>query len=268
VTEAPQAGAAGHPPARSDRARAGGAGVTTPLACAASIALHAALLLGLSRARPTPAPRDPPVEVEIREVPRPAEPPGASVEPPLREPTLPAPRLALRAPRAKQPPRAALEPPPTAVAPSEPAKAPPIRIGVSMSSTTAAGGFAVPVGNTLHGEPPHRAEEPSSVLPYRSEGYLPATEVTSLPVPIPVDIPRSEYPEEARRLGFEGMVKLRLLVDEQGRVREAKLLHDPGHGLGAQALRNAKRYLRFRPALREGRPVATEIPFTMAFELD
>lgn len=233
-----------------------------PLACAASVALHAALLIGLSLAHPAPAARNPPVEVEIREVSR-------APEPPRLEPARPAPRLALRAPDRGPPPRDAPPPPPSAIAPSAPAKPPPIRIGVSMSSaTTAGGGVAVPVGNTLYGEPPRRAADPSSVQPYRTDGYVPATEVTSLPVPVEVDIPRSEYPEEARRLGIEGLVKLRLLVDEGGRVREAKLLHDPGHGLGAQAIRNAKRYLRFRPALRDGRPVATEIPFTMAFELD
>lgn len=237
-----------------------------PLACAASVALHAALLIGLSLAHPAPAARNPPVEVEIREVSRAPEPPPD--EPPRLEPARPAARLALRAPD-RRPPRDAPPPPPSAIAPSAPAKPPPIRIGVSMSSaTTAGGGVAVPVGNTLYGEPPRRAADPSSVQPYRTDGYVPATEVTSLPVPVEVDIPRSEYPEEARRLGIEGLVKLRLLVDEGGRVREAKLLHDPGHGLGAQAIRNAKRYLRFRPALRDGRPVATEIPFTMAFELD
>jgi protein TonB len=246
-----------------------------PLACAASVALHAALLIGLSLAHPAPAARNPPVEVEIREVSRAPEPPRAPVGA-LRssarrwvaEPARPAPRLALRAPD-RRPPRDAPTPPPSAIAPSAPAKPPPIRIGVSMSSaTTAGGGVAVPVGNTLYGEPPRRAADPSSVQQYRTDGYVPATEVTSLPVPVEVDIPRSEYPEEARRLGIEGLVKLRLLVDEGGRVREATLLHDPGHGLGAQAIRNAKRYLRFRPALRDGRPVATEIPFTMAFELD
>ena len=74
-------------------------------------------------------------------------------------------------------------------------------------------------------------------------------------------------PAEAARAGVEGEVKLRLLVDETGRVRSVTVLRDPGHGLGPAAARIARRYFRFRPARLGGEPVATEIPFTVLFEL-
>ncbi len=238
------------------------------LAYAASLALHGSIFLALLVVRPPPAPQNPPVEVEIREL-TPPDPPRD--EPPRPEPTRIARAPQLRPPLRQAPPPAEPEapPPPGAPAPQGTlAKPTPVRIGVSMSSTTTAGGFAAPVGNTAYGQVPPRAEDPASVEPYRSERYVPPSQVTSLPVPVQVDIPKSEYPDEARRLGIEGAVKLRLLVDEEGRVQDAKVLSDPGHGLGPRAVRNAKRYLRFRPALRAGKPVATEIPFTIAFELD
>jgi hypothetical protein len=46
-----------------------------------------------------------------------------------------------------------------------------------------------------------------------------------------------------------------------------KVLKDPGHGLADAAVRNVKRYCRFRPARRNAEAVATEIPFTLHFEL-
>ena len=69
------------------------------------------------------------------------------------------------------------------------------------------------------------------------------------------------------RLGIEGEVKLRLVVDEEGRVQDVKVLRDPGHGFGSVAQRSAKAYCRFRPAKKNGEAVATEIPYTIRFEL-
>ncbi len=63
--------------------------------------------------------------------------------------------------------------------------------------------------------------------------------------------------------GREGMEA----IDETGRVRSVAVLRDPGHGLGPAAARIARRYFRFRPARLGGEPVATEIPFTVLFEL-
>ncbi|HEX8909953.1 MAG TPA: TonB family protein, partial [Anaeromyxobacteraceae bacterium] len=158
-------------------------------------------------------------------------------------------------------------PPPNQPPPPDAARAAPPRIGISMESTTTAGAVAAPVGNTLYGRAPERAADPAAVKPYRSERYAPPSQVTTLPEPLGCDIPRAEYPEEARRLGVEGEVRLRVVVDEEGRVREAKVLRDPGHGFGAVAARAARAYCRFRPAQKDGAAVATEIPYTIRFEL-
>jgi protein TonB len=94
---------------------------------------------------------------------------------------------------------------------------------------------------------------------------VPVALLQTLPQPIgDTDfIKASDYPEEARRLGIEGAVKVRLVIDERGQVI-ARSLAGPrlGHGLDELALRKA-RLLRFKPGLdRDGRPVTTSIVWT------
>jgi protein TonB len=222
---------------------------------ALSAALHAALLGVLAAAIPAPHPRQELVTIEIDEAPPPPPPPPAAARPE------PAPAVAA-APR-ERPPPPPNEPAPTAAPP----RRAPIRVGVALSATATAGGVAAPVGNTLYGQVPETAPEPSEVKPQRAGRYLPPTEVDAPPVPLSLEVPPGEYPREAREAGFEGDVRLRLRVDAEGRVREAEVLSDPGHGLGAAAVPIAKRYYRFRPAQRGGQPVAAELVLTVRFQL-
>ncbi len=242
----------------------------------ASAVLHAALFALLLRAPAPEERRSEPVTVEIVEVAPPPTPPPAPPEP---EPARPQPVRVVRPPKRiaslPPPPRDAPPPPPEAPpdAPPPPNDAPaakpgPVRIGISMSSTTSTGGYAAPVGNSLYGKAPERATEPGEARPYRSDRYVPPTQVTTLPEVVSGSAPRSEYPPEARKLQREARVRLRVYVDELGRVAQATVIADPGFGFGEAAVRVMKRYYKFRPARRNGEPVATEIPFTVVFELD
>jgi protein TonB len=137
-----------------------------------------------------------------------------------------------------------------------------------MSSSTSSQGVAAPAGNSLYGEAPRTAPEPSDVKPYRAEHYAPPTEVTTLPRPIGECQPaQDEYPEAARRSGLEGKVVLRLLLDADGRIAEATVLQDPGHGFGAAAVETVKRHCRFEPGRRGDEKVATWIRYTVRYEL-
>jgi periplasmic protein TonB len=247
-----------------------------PAAYGVSLALHGLLFAGLLGVHPPREQRATPVDIDLVETPPPrALPPEAPppAQPPAAVPVRRPPRVAhtLRPPPlpADAPPPAASEapPPPNETPPAAAPKSAPVRIGVSMSSTTTAGGFAAPVGNSLYGRAPAKAEDPATAQPYRGDRYAPPTQVTSLPEPLGCEIPKSEYPEEARRLGLEGEVRLRLVVDEEGRVQDVKVLRDPGHGFGAVAARSARAYCRFRPARKDGQAVATEIAYTIRFEL-
>lgn len=138
-----------------------------------------------------------------------------------------------------------------------------------MSSATE-GGVAAPVGNTLYGQAPRTAPEPSEVKPYRApdDRYLPPTQVTVLPRPVgDCAVSAADYPEEASRLGLEGVVVLLLTVDETGKIAGARVVEDPGHGMGPAAVAAVRRSCRFEPARRGGEAVGTTIRFKVRFEL-
>jgi len=245
------------------------------VAYAASVALHAALLAAILVVRPPPERRAMPVSIEIVET-RPP-PPAPAPEPPAppRRAVRTAPRLAVAPPPRDAPPPTEqvpdVPPPPNAPPPpSAPAAKPgPVRIGISMSSTTTAGSYAAPAGNALYGKAPEQAGDPSDATPYRSDRYVPPTQVTRLPELIPPDIPKSEYPAEAKAKQVEGQVRVHVYIDEEGRVRDVRLAGaDPGHGFGKRALEIVRKYYRFKPATRNGEPVATELTLPVTFELD
>lgn len=238
--------------------------VPAPIAYGVSAALHAAGILGLVRIAPV-VHRAEDVAVEIVEVappvppaPAPPPPPAAGLAPPRAAPRAPSP-----APTPAPPPPNA-PPPPDAPAPVRA----PVRIGVSLSSSTSSGGVAAPAGNTLYGELPRTAPEPSEVKPYRSERYVPPTRVTVLPRPVGECRPSAdEYPREAQRLGIEGEVVLLLTIDETGAIADARVVSDPGHGLGVAAVGLVRRHCRFEPGSVGGDRVATTIRYRVTFEL-
>ncbi len=248
--------------------------IPAPAAYALSAAVHVAALLVLSRSDALRPPAADTVAVEIVETspppPPPKEEPPAPVPAPARRPR----STPLAPPRdaPPPPPRTTEAPPPPNAPPPEDAPPPspsaPVRIGIAMSSSTTAGGLPAPVGNTLYGEVPRTAPAPSEVKPYRNEKYVPPTQVTVLPRPMgECAVPPSEYPEEASRLGFEGVVVLSLTVDESGRIVDARVVEDPGHGLGPAAQGSIRRHCRFEPARRGGDAVATTLRFKVRFEL-
>ncbi|WP_426756895.1 energy transducer TonB [Myxococcus sp. Y35] len=226
---------------------------------------------GASRSRPA-APR--PVEMVMVEVqnpppPPPLEEPKPEPEPPKPPPpkpraVKPPPVKVAEAPKPLPPPPVDAPPPPNE-APPPAAKAAPLVVGLSMSSTTSAGGFAAAVGNTLYGKTGPTAKAPQEVKAYRAPKYAPIYQVDSEPtVASEVKIP---YPEEARRAGVEGTVTLSITIDHEGRVVAVKILKGPGYGLD-EAARDAIRRFRFKPAIKGGEPVSTEMKYSYTFLLD
>lgn len=66
------------------------------------------------------------------------------------------------------------------------------------------------------------------------------------------------YPPQAREQGVEGHVVVRYDVDEQGRVRNARVVSaSPRDVFDESALQAVSRW-RFRPAQRQGEPHAVE----------
>jgi protein TonB len=121
-------------------------------------------------------------------------------------------------------------------------------------------------GNTLGASPDRTAREAASARPYRAAHYAPASDLTEMPQVLNRDAVeiRRYYPKDALRAAIEGDVILRLVVDADGSIADVTLVKDPGHGLGAAALR-AVREFRFSPGRAAGTPVATSIPFVIRF---
>jgi TonB family protein len=74
--------------------------------------------------------------------------------------------------------------------------------------------------------------------------------------PVPVSEPEIVYPEIAGRAGAQGTVKVVVHVDKRGDVGDAIVADSPGWFALEEAARRAAYTIHYRPAKRDGRPVA------------
>lgn len=72
------------------------------------------------------------------------------------------------------------------------------------------------------------------------------------------------YTEEMLSANVEGVVKVKVVVDVDGKVKNAQVLNDLGHGAATQALK-ACLDMEFEPAQRDGSPVAVWIVIPVRF---
>jgi TonB family protein len=76
----------------------------------------------------------------------------------------------------------------------------------------------------------------------------------------------AEYPEEARKAKYQGTVLLDVEVDDSGQVVNLRVARSLGLGLDQKAIDAVKRW-RFRPAMKDGRPIGVEIQVEVNFRL-
>jgi TonB family protein len=84
--------------------------------------------------------------------------------------------------------------------------------------------------------------------------------------PMPVNRPRPNYSEDARRNGVQGIVKLYALIDETGKVQSTFLFNRLGYGLDEQAILAVTK-MKFQPATNNGAAVAYWVPLEVEFKL-
>ena len=227
-----------------------------------SFGLHTAYVVQLSGSISSMAANKPIEMVMVTvEPPKPPPPPPEEKEPEKPPPPKPPPpkiKVAMVKPPPEEPP------PPNKEAPKE--EPLPLFIpGLKLENTIAGGSFAAPIGNTNMGSLNGKAPNPEEVKPYKAPKYVPPGGADSDPVmENEVKIP---YPEEAKKAGVEGTVRLRITVDFEGRVVEVKVLSGPGYGLD-EAAREAIRRFKFRPAMKAGEAVSTTITYNYTFLLD
>src|SRR5579872_2617424 len=84
--------------------------------------------------------------------------------------------------------------------------------------------------------------------------------------PVPIYKPEPEYSEEARKAKFQGTVVLAIVVDEHGNVRDEKVVRPLGLGLDQKALEAVQKW-RFRPGMKDGKPVPVQATIEVNFRL-
>ena len=77
------------------------------------------------------------------------------------------------------------------------------------------------------------------------------------------------YPTLGMRLGHEGIVQLRIVVDEQGRVVAAQVESSSGYAeLDDAAVAWVQSRWRYQPAMQDGRPVSATLHVAVKFHLN
>ena len=84
--------------------------------------------------------------------------------------------------------------------------------------------------------------------------------------PVPLYKVEPEYSEEARKAKFQGTVVLEIVIDEHGNPTNFRMLNPLGLGLDEKAI-EAVRQWRFRPGMRNGKPVAVVARIDVSFHL-
>ena len=149
-------------------------------------------------------------------------------------------------------------------------------IRVWLAVPTLVGGCA---GSGQHAAPTRAPEAASAVQTEPVDVPIPSGCSVPDHMPFPSDPPEArpdvapepitkvppEYPRAAADRNISGVVRLRVLVCEHGRVVEARAVHSVPEL--DQAAAEALRKWRFKPALRDGQPVAAWVEEPVRFSI-
>ena len=84
--------------------------------------------------------------------------------------------------------------------------------------------------------------------------------------PVPIVSPEAEFSDEARRKKYQGVCMISIIVDARGYPRNPRVIRSLGMGLDEKALEAVQRY-RFKPAIKDGKPVPVMIEVEVNFRL-
>jgi len=74
------------------------------------------------------------------------------------------------------------------------------------------------------------------------------------------------YSKEARKAKFSGVVKVYLVLDENGNPTHVRVAKSAGMGLDEEAVKAVSKY-KFRPAVKDGKPVKVELYVDVNFQI-
>jgi len=257
------------------------------LAIAGTLAIHTILIVATDATEqytrdttPEPAPHIELVDLEMPAPPPPPPPPPLAKppEPPppepkqeVKAPPVPQQRVARSTERRQEQPKSVEPPPPET--PPDPGATPGGEQVVQLPDAPAGRG-GVPVahgrphdrigrggsgGGTGAGEGSGDAPKPASIATIKTRA-MPKGDYSFFSA-------GKDYPPEARQLGIQGQIRVRLVVDERGKVSSTRLLNSLGHGLDELAMQRA-RSIEFDPAKdTDDRPVSSVVVWTFDMRL-
>jgi len=94
--------------------------------------------------------------------------------------------------------------------------------------------------------------------------YVPG--VGGVSQPIPIFTPEAEFSDEARRQKYQGVCVISVIIDAEGNPQSPRVVRALGMGLDEKALEAVRRY-RFKPAKKDGKPVAVRMSVMVDFRL-
>ena len=100
-----------------------------------------------------------------------------------------------------------------------------------------------------------------------TQAHAQEDDTPALAPPVLEEFVEAPYPQQARASGEAAEVVLELDIDDSGAVTEARVVESGGGAFDEAALRAAKQF-RFRPARRDGQPVASRIRYRYQFALE
>jgi protein TonB len=84
--------------------------------------------------------------------------------------------------------------------------------------------------------------------------------------PVVLFAPDPEYSEEARRAKFSGNVEVYMWIDQHGNPSHVRVVRGVGMGLDEKAVEAARQY-KFKPAMKDGKPVMVDMYLDVNFEI-
>ena len=87
--------------------------------------------------------------------------------------------------------------------------------------------------------------------------------------PTPLNQFDPQYPRKALRSGAGGLVEFKFVVDKKGQVSNIQILKEQPRGKGfAKSVKKAAKKWRFKPAMKDGKPVewAMQLPYEFVLE--
>lgn len=179
--------------------------------------------------------------------------PAVTPLPPARKPLPPKPRQPERRPAAP---------------PSPAPTAPSAKLAQPVEAASSSGAPATRPASPTAPPAPTDPNAPAVPAPAPASAGRPALLKTITSGVRYLQLPQPVYPAQAKRMGEQGRVVLRVAIDENGRAGRIEIEISSGFVQLDEAAIDAVRRARFQPHVEEGRPIAVDVMVPITFKLD